>query len=55
MQRSGTVVTINVDPEAPMMEQADIAIVGDYREIAPALAKAFQASGVNGVAAGTGS
>jgi len=41
IQCSGTVVAINNDPEAPMMQQSDIAVVGDYRDLAPALAKAF--------------
>jgi electron transfer flavoprotein alpha subunit len=45
IQRADTVVAINTDPDAPSMQQADIAVVGDYREIVPALAEAFRRSG----------
>jgi electron transfer flavoprotein alpha subunit len=37
MQGARTVVAINRDPEAPMLELADLAVVGDAFEIVPAL------------------
>jgi len=40
--RAGTIVAINNDPEALIMQHADVAVVGDYRELAPALSEAFR-------------
>ncbi|MEW6659178.1 MAG: electron transfer flavoprotein subunit alpha/FixB family protein [Thermodesulfobacteriota bacterium] len=37
MEGAETVVAINTDPQAPLLALADIALVGDYREIIPAL------------------
>lgn len=37
MKGSGAVIAINSDPYAPIFEVADLAIVGDAREIVPAL------------------
>ncbi len=38
MNKSGTVIAINDDPNAPIFEHADYAIVGDLFEVCPALA-----------------
>jgi electron transfer flavoprotein alpha subunit len=37
MQGSGTVVAINKDPNAPIFEYSDLAVVGDVQEIVPKL------------------
>jgi electron transfer flavoprotein alpha subunit len=37
MDDSGHVIAINTDPRAALLEAADLAVVGDYREIVPAL------------------
>lgn len=42
IQRAGTVVAINNDPQAPIFQQADLAVVGDYREVVPALVSALK-------------
>jgi len=36
------VVAINIDPEAPIFENADYGIVGDYRDVIPALIRAIR-------------
>jgi electron transfer flavoprotein alpha subunit len=41
IQRAETVVALNSDPEAPLMLESDIAVVGDYRELVPALTRAI--------------
>ncbi len=42
MRSSGTVVAINRDPRAPIMEHADYRIVGDLYELIPALVRALE-------------
>jgi len=37
IQRAGTVIAINIDPAAPIVEHADYTIVGDYEQVVPAL------------------
>ena len=45
VQRADTILAINSDPNAPVFEQADFGIIGDWREIVPALAQAFGRAG----------
>ena len=39
MQSAGTIVAINKDPNAPILEYSDLAVVGDLHEIVPRLAQ----------------
>ena len=41
IRHAGTIVAINHDAEAPIFEHADIGLVGDWRELLPALAAAL--------------
>lgn len=43
MRQSRTIVAINTSATAPLMELADYAIEGDYREVVPAFLKALEA------------
>jgi electron transfer flavoprotein alpha subunit len=43
MQTSGTIVAINRDPDAPIVDFADLVIVGDLFEVVPRLAAAVRA------------
>ena len=38
VRQAQTVLAINIDPQAPIFAQADIGIVGDWREVVPLLA-----------------
>ncbi|MFI5261473.1 MAG: electron transfer flavoprotein subunit alpha/FixB family protein, partial [Candidatus Limnocylindrales bacterium] len=43
MQTSGTILAINRDPDAPIVEFADIVVIGDLFEIVPRLTAALRA------------
>lgn len=43
MQTSGTIVAINRDPDAPIVEFADLVVIGDLLEIVPRLTAALRA------------
>ena len=42
MKNSKTIVVINTDPEAPILNYADYAIVGDLHQVLPALTQAVR-------------
>jgi electron transfer flavoprotein alpha subunit len=37
------IIAINIDPEAPILSQADYSVIGDYREVIPALIEELKA------------
>jgi len=41
MATAGKVIAVNSDPKAPIFDYADLAIVGDWREVAEALLNAL--------------
>ncbi|HYX12682.1 MAG TPA: electron transfer flavoprotein subunit alpha/FixB family protein [Candidatus Acidoferrum sp.] len=43
MQTAGTIVAVNRDPDAPIAEFADLVVIGDLFEVAPALLTALRA------------
>jgi electron transfer flavoprotein alpha subunit len=43
MQTAGTIVAVNRDPDAPIAEFADLVVIGDLFEVAPALLAALRA------------
>ena len=43
MQTAETIIAVNRDPEAPMMEFADLFVVGDLFEVVPELIAALRA------------
>ena len=45
MQEAKLVVAINKDPNAPIFKVADIGVVGDAREVIPALIEALREEG----------
>jgi len=42
MQASGTIITVNSDPEAPLVEISDLAVVGDLADVLPQAAAAIR-------------
>ncbi|HVM96433.1 MAG TPA: FAD-binding protein [Candidatus Acidoferrales bacterium] len=44
VRRSGLIIAINKNPKAPVFKSADYGIVGDYREVLPALCRNLQAA-----------
>lgn len=42
MQASGTIVAVNVDPDAPLVQIADFAVIGDMQEILSSAAEAIR-------------
>src|SRR5439155_22621749 len=41
--KAGVIVALDADPETPMAREADVALVGDWRETLPALVAALAA------------
>jgi electron transfer flavoprotein alpha subunit len=44
MRAAGTVLAINYDPDAPVFDTADIGILGEWREVVPALVEQLRAA-----------
>jgi electron transfer flavoprotein alpha subunit len=49
VQRAGTIVAINSDPDADIFKTADVGVVADWAEIVPLLTSGFQNIGTNEV------
>lgn len=45
IEKAGTIIAINSDPEAPVFEYSDYGVVGDVREVVPALIAALRSTG----------
>ncbi|MOA47978.1 Electron transfer flavoprotein subunit alpha [compost metagenome] len=52
MRQSRTIVAINTKADAPIMEIADFALVGDLNQVIPALIQAIQTARSQRLAAG---
>lgn len=52
VRSAGTVLAVNVDPDAPVFARADVGIVGDWREVVPLLTRALRERGEGPGAAG---
>jgi len=46
MNKSGTVIAINTDANAPIFEHADHGIVGDFADVCPKLAETLATEAV---------
>lgn len=42
MNKSGYIVAVNKDPEAPMVKSSDLAVIGDLHKVVPALIQALR-------------
>lgn len=47
VRAAGTVLAVNVDPEAPVFDYADVGILGDWHDVVPLLAEALRAGSVS--------
>ncbi len=54
VRRARTIIAINTDPAAPIMKIAHVPIVGDVRDVLPALTSAVRAAGQAAAAASRG-
>lgn len=48
MQTAGTIIAVNRDPDAPIAEFADMVVIGDLFEVAPAIASELRARTARG-------
>lgn len=48
MKESDVIVAINTNPDAPIVDIANYSIIGDYREVVPAIADAIEKAKTNG-------
>ena len=45
VRSSGTILAVNPDPRAPIFDWADVAIVGDWRDVVPLLVERLDDAG----------